>query len=292
MKKLRITVTILFFFNIFFVYQAFSGTKHNIEYRITFPKNIFIEGEDMILNMTFKNIGSKVDSLIKISGADLLKNLIFSDEKGDNSTYQGAVNSKDTTIVLKPNQDYTLSENIRWTRGYEHVGLFSYIPEGNYRVKGVFKNGKTNIGSNEILFRVIAPTGTEKEVFDGFIRINKLEMNKDSKTENIINDLTLLFKKYPESIYSDQIFLKNIIIRNITGIKHDSTFIEDCLWYIQKKPDSKILDLALDLSARVIQQKYGGNEKVREFLTALKEKYPNSRIFIESNKILQSKKYK
>ena len=66
MKKLRITVTILFFFNIIFVYQAFSGTTRNIEYRITFPKNIFIEGEDIILNMTFKNTGSKVDSLIKI----------------------------------------------------------------------------------------------------------------------------------------------------------------------------------------------------------------------------------
>jgi len=291
MKKLVILLSILFFVLVSFVSKSYSERSANdIKYLITLNKTLFVEGEEITINFKFTNEGPEADSLININDIKILKCLIIKDSHGNNSGYTGHVELKEKNIVLNPGEEFVISSPLKFYRAPAAVGMFFYFPKDTYNIKGYYNNGKTILESNEINFKVIAPFGAENEVFKEVLEINKI--NPIDSAEYMINRYDYLLKNYPTSVYTDEIFLNSIMQRRITLIKYDSTLIQDCLWFIEKNPNSKHIDFAINEAAEILFYKYGGKDAAIDFLLNLKNSYPNSEISNEVQKAISKFEYK
>jgi len=283
MKTLVIRLCVLFIVIASFVFKSYSERSiSHIKYVITLNKTQFVEGEEIMINIKFINEGHETDSLININEIEILKGLFIKDSHGNNSDYTGPVELKEKNIVLNPREEFSISSPLKFYRAHAAVCLFRYFPKDTYNIKGYYNNGKTFLESNEINFKVIAPFGVENEVFREVLEINKI--SPIDSAQYIINRYDYLLKNHPSSLYIDEIFLNAIIQRRITSIKYDSTLIQDCLWFIEKNPNSKHIDFAINEAAEILYYKYGGKDAAINFLLNLKNSYPNSQISFEAQK--------
>lgn len=295
MKTLVIRIFFLFLLVILFVYSLNSeNSKSGIQYIISLNKNQFIEGEDINLTVKFINASEQVDSLININESQIIKNLLINSPENQKQNYVGPVEGKTRNIILKPGEEYLITSNIRFYRGTTTVGLFNYFQESTYHIKGYYQLGKHSIESNELIFDVISPPEAEKKVLSEILRLNK-ECSKEKYQDSLavtIDEYDYLIKTNPTSIYLDEVFINVTLKKRISGIKYDSTLIEDCLWFIENRPNSPNLDFVINEAAELIYLKYGGKDKVIAFLEELQNKYPSSKIYKISEEFKHSPKFR
>ncbi len=295
MKTLAFRILFLFLPQILFITKLNAEeSKSDIKYIISLNKKQFIEGEEIILSMKFVNIGKQIDSIVNFSEPVAIQGLLIKDSENQKSRYTGPIGSPSKTFVLKPGEEYLFTSNLEFDRGTISEGVFVYFPKAVYTIKGQYQDKKYLIESNELIFEVVVPEEPEISVFNAYRRLQSIapsELSHDS-LRWLIAQFEDLIKRNPSSMYLDKMFENVVIKKLVSDSFYDSTIIDDCMWLLENRPDSKIIDFAINQAVEIIYYREGGKGKANIFFNNLKNKYPNSRISGISEKLREDPKYK
>jgi len=276
-----------------------TDKKSNIEINILSNKSEYLKLEPVWITVQMKNTGSDVDSVNLHESMELLPKFVVTDMKGNVLNYKYISFEYGPPKYIKLNSNEIINYDIELLLGYGDKLLsekhpFKYIPgsyfsEGNYSVLIDFDNDykKGTISSNKINFSVKSPENNELLVFNDILKINRQYDSDKIAWGDYIGAIKDLYNT--NSIYSEEILLNSIypvcwLQGSFSNTKNNYLFnkglIEDCKTFFDKYPNSGYCNMLLKefLSPYVRISKKSRND-VDNFLNALIEKYPSTKIY-------------
>jgi hypothetical protein len=195
--------------------------------------------------------------------------------------------------IFEPCEEYTLGIELLESYGDQYEGHKVIIPNGclstgAYTMESNFKDVKTLLlRSNKINFVVVKPAGLELEALIALRSI--YQMRDYSETEIIDKEHAYkdFFKIYDSSVYTEASFCYYSWLTTITGIGLNLSMIDESLAFIEYNPNSYYVGDYICLGQRTMEKLRNGKVSEIEFLTEVKQKYPDTRAYQEASKFLK-----
>ncbi|MFA5033347.1 MAG: hypothetical protein WC614_10040 [bacterium] len=188
-----------------------NGKK--IEIKISLDKNTFLVGETIWVNVHCKNDGLEIND----------KTFILK-------------NSKDETLPKigihgdSPSRDVKPSET-EFTENLMELEEKDSLPPDEYVLKKVYDE----FFSNEVKFRIVAPTGEEAKAYELMKKEKELMFQRNYK-DTTIQQQKEFIKLYPNSIYTPKVYedlINTLMLKN-----ENSKALEVCKELIDRYPNS------------------------------------------------------
>jgi hypothetical protein len=259
----------------------------NFDMIISMNKKNYLSLEPIWVTIKIKNNSSHIDSLENLNDVELLKQLILKSTKGERIQYHGLIAFYAFSVWTKFSPNEELTYDIEINNGYGNVTIDkpiahstnAYFDQGEYTISSYFYQGINPFNSNQLSFMVNVPVGTEAEVFNQLVDIYKKHGEKVTNYSKKADELKNLYDKYPQSIYSEQIFnhYSGIMAFNMSNLT--ASFLDDCITFFQKHPDSYYSHKILRNCIRAFV-KINGKDKTKliSFLENIKQQFPSSKI--------------
>ena len=271
-------------------------TYAEITTEISLNKSEYLEAEPIIFTIKFENNSALIDS-VNIDFIEQYNNFIkikcdkekeFFGNFGIGDHFGGIIYQK-----FSPKQQVVRVRDLSNTFGdvrlkYSLNGRRLYLSEGRYVVK--YENGA--FSSNELVFNVKRPLGTDLEAFEKLIRAYQINDGKPWTMDSILLKRDIYYEvavNYPESVYFDEAVYR---YNEETEYLHvDSLDIKMDKEYLEKFPDSFFMFTILKTLSTGIYKFEGGEIPVNEYLNYIQSKYPNLGISALAKQILEEKTY-
>lgn len=311
-KKISITRIICFLFVIILSGSENSYPQNSLNSNesisnpfiisLALDKKEFIEGESVWLTVTFMNNGNSVDSLKILNSFEVYSNLKITNNNGQTSPFRGGIQDYISYSYTKfnPGQDKTFYFELQICCGFLEIdnikGDYYYFPNGIYKVIAYFDYENSTkiekIRSEEIKFIVKKPTINEQKEFDLLQEAYRLpSTNKINDQEKKVNAFNKFIQLYPESKYMEIALNHSSIIKNVSDMGYDSTFIKQVDNFLENNPQSHLSEALIYYSADIITKKYGGTESAVTYLEEMKNRYPDTRISKGADHLLKTNMY-
>lgn len=278
----------------------------NFSANIYLDKFDFIEGENIWINLSIKNLNDRIDSLPFLFHEQLIMDMNIQDKSGKKYNYHGPHGDYFGIqyCIFKPKEEKTyLFEIQSWYGGaYTKTGwelTTSYFKENEYYVNLVFKDlvdtSKTYFKTNTVTFKITKPSGIEEIAYNELKKIYQIPYSDiEPKCKNKVDAYLEFILKYPNSVYTEIAMLNSSAAISIFKYKYDDTFIQCGLNFLDKFPNSKINDgVLLDISG-AMRYNNKSEKEINVFLSEIGNKYKGTRIEVEAKKIEEyfNNKYK
>ncbi|CUS87200.1 hypothetical protein JGI14_11301 [Candidatus Kryptonium thompsonii] len=261
MKLLKFVFIVLFV-----AVNIAMGQGYGLEFRIELEKDVFFEGEEIIITTYLENRGNEeveVENFTLGTAYEGVMTFILSNSEGD-TVKLPLVFLTDLRSILErvsPGETIVCFTNGELNSMFDYP--FSELPVGDYTLVARFdsyivKNGRREriiLTSNAVHFKIIPPEGKEKEAYDfyfkyllgnfdirregskGLSRRGELVDKKNMSKEDFIKGLESFLKRFPESIYAPVVMKKLAIAYSLAGGSNKS-YDENLIDIAIKYPNS------------------------------------------------------
>lgn len=214
--------TVYKIFNLILVLTLFLKAQYKCKISIETEKNTYVKGELIQLGVSVLNVGSNtIEERIESTPTIKLIN-----ENGEElKQWGGQIKySLPSAYLLKPNEEkYTVIElNQYFGKIYSIADAGQhYFETGNYTLIISLNPSYITAESTQISFRVIEPSGEDKDVYDKYVEFVKGFGNRKYTDQQTMERIKLLHETYPSSKYNP-IFLEILVAYyDITTFDHE-----------------------------------------------------------------------
>jgi hypothetical protein len=269
-----------------FMNQAILSQKRDFQIELSTEKSVFVEQEEIILNIKVINKSNRIDS-VWICGEDynFVNKLNVTDDKGKKYKYAGVmIDCMDYYVKLYPGRFLEWDVPILFSYGEieSNLTLHWYLEEGLYEISFNGKPGQNNpvMKSNEIKLEIKKPGDA-----DGFEELKRISTFIDGldKLDSLIKFINI----YPGSAYLDIAFLKCLSLSKYYQGNFGKMYNVIELFFSLKNKAWNI-DWCLKVSADFVKKLKGEDRKI-EFLAYVIKRYPDSKASSTAYSILRRK---
>jgi hypothetical protein len=243
-----------------------NASAQQLELQISLKDTTYLMCEPIWLDAEITNISKDTVRIwgLHFPGGGHL-NVILTDEQGDTLRLRYLDNYRDLSgFILNPGETHfealALAE-IFWNYDVPSVSRhslrFTSLAPGSYQVNAQYRRryDSDRIDTSPLHFRVVEPTGAEREALDLLLEIYKNWMSSNhEKVSQLLNNLTA---NYPKSAYLERAYLR-------VGKKEE---------LLEKLPDTGYLNGYLN----TVVEKISDEKEKREFLENIIRKHPGTR---------------
>lgn len=298
-------LTSLLLMNSFASYKAF-GSEQNLQAEINLNKSVYLLREPIFLTTSVRNTGKEGVPMIPRD----INGLLLKNSKGEvipPHTYVSgcrfiAIEVKsDGTEEVHTEVNVAEPETVSFKYTFDILRYYGitedkrrdppYLPPDEYTVQNVHylykwkdkeKGEREELRSNVVKFKVIEPTGFEKEACEllreGYI------LRKNKQAEEAMNRYNEIIEKYPNSIYASSALYRVASIYNINLIDKRKS-LQEYEKLIDRHVNSEHAVKAIGHVA-IILYNLGEHEKIKEVVTEIAGKHKdNKKIVEEVNRI-------
>jgi len=263
---------------------------------ISVNKTEFFEGEPIWVTIKIKNIGYSRDSLPMLNEDFLTRSLNVMDQNGKIKTYLFEGEAEylwKSYRIFEPGEEYTLDIELLQSYGDQYEGhkfmlASGCFSEGTYSVESNFKDVKTLLlRSNKINFVVVKPTGLELEALNTLRSIYQMRDYSDAEIIDKERAYREFYTKYGGSVYTESSLYYYSAIITVTGIGYSEAMIGESLAFIEYNPNSSYVGYYIWLGQKAVEKLRNGKASEIDFLTEVKQKFPDTRAYQEASKFLK-----
>ncbi len=265
-------------------------TEHDFKFEISTNKNIYSFGENIEITFRILNTGKKIDtiSVTYFFPNSLAQRITCIRDEKDTVKWSGIEPDyfHDSYKILKPGEDYSVTDNLNdYFRG-EHIIYSEYFRAGNYKAVCRYRIESPSTVfirsaiSNTIEFSVQPEPDSLVSIH---ILLSKLEKNLNfiktgsGSVQEDIDSGMVYVRKYINLNFIDNLFLFCVQYRKQYNYKYDDSFITDIETFFAHKPESIDCEVLVWDCVDYYTKK---NDKTvaREFLIRLKRQAGNTKL--------------
>lgn len=274
MNVMKIT---LFLLVIIFSPAFLYSQTENLRATITLNKSEYLEGEEVWVSVTIRNVGSKPDSLFNLSEEYILRDIGVINGKGKAAEYKGMISEprRPHYTIFMQGDSIGYSEPIQSDYGNEKEKSNEKFAGGNFFTEDEYY---VKFWGNSVKFVVKKPTGYESDARKELMSLYNANTPRTEIDKKLKTYRDFAFRNI-KSVYAERAFYDYCAGKVLSGeqiLLLDEEFIGDCQWFKDNFPNSYysgeiIWDEAYSI-AKVRNNKY----MVKNFLEGIIENHPNT----------------
>src|SRR4030095_10439239 len=273
-----------------------ANNYNKITADISIDKTEYLERENIVLVMKFKNTSDEEVIVKNFDGNFIHSNIVIKNSGGAQAQYGGLIFSgtgvSRDTFLIGEEKEY----RIFLLDNYSMKTVDSYFPSGS--VPGLFEAGyyslqfkgtvddNQTLESNTINFTVTKPDGKERDALHSLMKIYKMGF-KDGWANKVAKYREFIYAN-PESAYMEQAFMNMATLVIFTNAGYENIF-EDSKWFIDKKPNSNVIDYAIHGAEKYLEVNLNDSNQLKNYLNEIVKSYPETRASDLAEKILIEK---